>query len=140
SCRLARCAGGRERNRGAAQGAARRPTGGQGLTCPANVSMAQIPAGVSSQGHGLEGQANPTDFIAVLIDGRDQARIGPANQWRHMGGNAVLGPEVKACKASQGLREGDARDSPESGGELLRRHCRAIIEAGMATGWCWLSV
>src|SRR5262245_47449853 len=135
SSRLAHCAGCWERKRRPHQGAARRPTGGQGLTCPTDVSMAQIPAGVGCQGHRLEGQANPTDFIAVLVNSRHQARIGPASQRRHMGGYAFLGPEVKARKASQGLWKVDARDSPESGGELLRRYCCAISEAGMATGW-----
>src|SRR6516164_1873956 len=65
--RLARFTGRWERDRRADQGPARRPTGGQGLARPTDVRMAQIPAGVGRQGHGLEGQANPTDFIAVLI-------------------------------------------------------------------------
>src|SRR4030095_13092220 len=55
SSRLARCAGRWERNRRPHQGAARRRTGGQGLTCPTDVSMAQIPTGAGRQWHCLEG-------------------------------------------------------------------------------------
>ena len=101
--RLACFAGRWEWDRRANQGTARGPTGGQGLARPADVRMAQIPAGVGRQGHGLEGQANPTDFIAVLVNGRHQTRVGFPRHWRHMRGDASLWPEVKALEASQGF-------------------------------------
>src|SRR5215510_2416156 len=133
--RLARFAGRWERDRRADQGPARRPTRGQGLACPADVRMAQIPASVGRQGHGLEGQAYPTDFIAVLVNGRHQTRVWLHGHRRHMRGNARLWPEVQALKASQGFWQVDSRDGTEGGSELLWRHRRAIVEAGMATGW-----
>jgi hypothetical protein len=77
--------------------------------------MAPIPASVGRQGHGLEGQANPTDFIAVLVNGRHQTRVGfPRHRW-DMGGDASLWSEVKALEASQGFWQGDPRDGTEGG-------------------------
>ena len=136
--RLARFAGRWERDRGTVQGAARSPAGGQRLPGATNVGMAQIPAGVGGQGHGLERQANAADFIAVLVNGRHQAGVGFPRFRRDMRGDAGLRPEVQALEASQGLWKVDSGDSLEGGSERLRRHCRAIVEAGMATGWRWL--
>jgi hypothetical protein len=61
--------------------------------------MAQIPARIGCQGHGLIRQAYATDFIAILINGWHQTRVWRANDWWHLCGNTFLRPKVEAAEA-----------------------------------------
>ena len=108
-------------DRGTVQSTARSPAGGQRLPGATNVGMAQIPAGVGGQGHGLERQANAADFIAVLVNGRHQAGIGFSRFRRDMRGDAGLRPEGQTLEASRGVGKVDPGDSLEGGSKTLRR-------------------
>src|SRR4051794_35011899 len=97
--------------------------------------MARIPSRQRRQRYRLVGQKHPADFVAVLVNRRDQARVGlPHLRW-HCGGDALFRSEVETSETPQGLREVDTGYRLEGVGDTLRRHRRAIIESGMLAGW-----
>ena len=91
-----------KRNRRADQGAAGRPTGGEGLAGAADIGMARIPARQRRQGYRLIGQKYATDFVAILVDRGHQARIGRTHLRRYVVAMPSSGPKSRRVKRRKG--------------------------------------
>jgi hypothetical protein len=64
------------------------------------VGMAGIPAGIGGQWHRQIWQADPHQFVAILIDCGDERGGGGSHLRRQLGGHSVrpLRPEVKPLR------------------------------------------
>ena len=120
-------AGGGEGDGAAGQGTA----GGQGLAGAADVGMAHVPAGVGGQGDGNGRQAHAAGFVAVIVQGGDQRRVGGAYVRGYPGGNGAVGAEVQTADGFQMVGEGGVRQGSEQGGGVCGGDDAAVGVAGI---------